>query len=260
MSNLPAKPPGGKLAVLTRSTAGNQAWAAYLHAHGIATYGLPGITTKKTRLTPVQIDLLRRVGQFDWLVFTSAAGVRYLLEQAKFHTVPLPEGRPKTAVVGEKTAAAALKNGLSVDFRPRTPNGHSLGLELPLPKNSSILLARSTIAGRDLPDLLRRRGASVAELPVYDTIPTSNTDENFNQLLQQSRIGWLVFASPSAVRAFSNRLSPALRKLAQTLPAIATGPTTAHALQAGDFQDIHVAPKPNAAAIAAVITSLSQAA
>jgi len=240
------------MVVLTRDEPGNAAWRRRLETHGLAIYELPCIVTAAADLTPNIEDTLSHIRDFNWLVFTSAAGVRYFLELMSGLGLPL---RALTgawiAAVGVQTADAIRSLGLPVTFTPSRGTAATLAQELKRVKSRRILFLRTSIGADEPIAILRGRSADVTDLPVYQTRPREDPDPGFYQLVRDRDISRLVFASPSAVQGFGLRLAtePVVLELAHELPVVAIGPTTAAAAEAAGFRQLHVAEQPSVSAI-----------
>ena len=245
--------PGNKRVVLTRSPAGNKTWAAHLATHGIPTYSLPTISTQRVRLTPELKRTFENLDQFDWIIFTSAAGVHYA--QA-LGASPTDAARPAVAVVGDRTAASARQAGWRINFQPSLADAATLAKELSPIEGRNIVILQTNIATDELAAALRRHGATVTNLAVYQTKLRSEYDPALSQLLAGGDVLCLTFASPSAVRGFTNRLTPADLALAMSLPAVAIGPRVAESLNQAGFANIHVAARPDVESIREAILAI----
>jgi uroporphyrinogen-III synthase len=251
----------GKLVVITRSVESNKPWIKYLKKQGAIPYPFPTIEIVPTKLTSEIKNVLKNIDDFDWVVFTSAAGIRSLKELIKKlatekSAIKISSARmPKIAVVGDTTAKAVRTAGYRVAFKPSTPSSAALAFELEPVRSRSILLLRTSIAPPDMRNVLIERGANVTELPIYTTVLRRDSDPKFEKLLMDGRIDFLTFASPSAVRGFFQRLSSlrsagrpyARTKLiarARTVPAMAIGPSVVTALTKAGFKDIRTAKEP----------------
>jgi len=238
----PGKSLKGKLIVLTRSTEGSAPWIKYLEERGARVYLFPAIEIAPVALTPKIKNILKNISDFDWVVFTSAAGVRALKELTATVKINIPRARaPKIAAIGVATAKAVRAAGYRVAFQPSTPSSAALAFELEPVRDRSILLLRTAIAPHDMHKVLTARGANVTELSIYKTVLRSDPDPKFEKLLARGRIDFLTFASPSAVRGFFKRVPPALRARARTLPAIAIGASVAASLRKAGFKDVRTA-------------------
>jgi uroporphyrinogen III methyltransferase/synthase len=218
-----------------------------MQSRGLKVYHLPCIEIQPTPLSPEIQDALEQFTAYQWAVFTSAAGVKRFAELA----VEAGLDRRKLtaawyAAVGNQTADALKFLGLVVKFTPSESNAATLARELKRVKSRQILLLRTSIAPPEAADILRRRGAHVIDLPIYQTLPVTEPDPGFTQLLREGSVSGLVFASPSAVTGFVQRLSdPVALELARDIPSAAIGPTVAATLSGHDFRAVRTAPRPS---------------
>ncbi len=140
---------------------------------------------------------LARVGEFDWVVFTSANGVRAVAERLQ-----TPGAEPRTfestkiAAIGPATARALAEIGLRVDFVPTKFLGEQIASELPVERGQRALLLRADIASDALERGLAARGVTVTNIAAYRTIVPS-TDK-----IDLSEIDAVTFTSSSTVRNF----------------------------------------------------------
>lgn len=239
------------LVVLTRDNSGNAAWRPQLERHGLSIYELPCIETAAAEPTPEIEQAFDHIKNFSWLIFTSPTGVRYFLELAATMGLPLRSiAGTWIAAVGLQTADALRSLGLPVTFVPSRQTAATLARELKKVKSRHILFLRTGIGAGEPVEILRSRSAKVTDLAVYQTIPLTDPDPGFNQLMRDGDIGRLIFASPSAVHGFTRRVSdPVVLELALETPAVAIGPTTASAASESGFRRLHTAQKPSVSAI-----------
>lgn len=200
--------------LVTRPGGADDPLVAELEGRG---YRVSIVPTVATLALPVEWPDL---GGFDWIVVTSAAGVKNL--------PAVPPG-PRWAAVGEATARALSTRGVSVDLVPAEANGLALAAAIPDPAGARVLLVRGSAADPDLPTELWRRGADVREVTAYTTIEgPEESAAGLRAALQQKDLAAVVFASGSAVRGFAKLGG------STALPAITIGPrTTAVARDAG---------------------------
>lgn len=252
-----SKPLDNKLIALTRDASGNQAWQPHLVALGARVYSLPTIETAPLPLSPDVANVARNLNRFDWLVLTSAASLRYLLEQASGSGGP-PLGSVKLAVIGPATAAAARQAELRVAFQPSHADSKTLARELDILPSGRVVWPHSTRAPQDLARILRSRGAEITEIPLYETRALETPDPEMNRLLQEKAVGCLVFASPSAAEGFGRRVSGESFRLAQTVPALAAGRGIAERLMQAGFTCVHTSDQPSISGIAGSLVRLLQ--
>lgn len=239
------------LVVLTRDSTGNAAWRAQLERHGLSIYELPCIETTAATPTPEIEQAFDHIKDYSWLIFTSPTGVRYFLELAATMGLPLRSiAGTWIATVGLQTADALRSLGLPVTFVPSRQTAATLARELKKVKSRQILFLRTGLGATEPVEILRSRSAKVTDLTIYQTLPVTDPDPGFNQLIRDGDIGRLIFASPSAVHGFTQRVGdPVVLELARNTPAVAIGPTTAQAATAAGFRRLHTAAKPSVSAI-----------
>lgn len=210
---------------------------------GAKVYHSTSLSTRQRRLTAREKETLRNLQSFDWIVFTSANGVRFLLEHLRSLSVPLRVlRRMKLCAVGSGTAETLRRSALPVHFTPSRYLTERVGEELHVAKGTRILLPRTEIATRALPRLLERRGASVAVVSTYTTRRVRRRDRELELLLRKGRIDYVLFLSPSAVEGFVGKLKDqTTRRALRDIPAIAIGPVTARAAARRGFREISAA-------------------
>lgn len=135
------------------------------------------------------------VPTYDWIVFTSANGVRYAWE----HAADALQHHPRIAVVGPATAAAVTARGGSVCVMAPVYVAESLADALGDVVGARILWPRGKEARSVLGQTWRARGAWVDECVVYATRPAP-LPSDAAALVHTVDIA--TFASPSAVRRF----------------------------------------------------------
>jgi uroporphyrinogen III methyltransferase/synthase len=134
---------------------------------------------------------------FDWMIFTSANGVRLFVEQLRAAGLDVRAlGPARLAAIGPATADALRALGLNVEVVPAKFVAEELAAALPADLRGQRVLLPGARERRDvLARALRERGAEVMDWPVYGTLPGA----------AQSLPGDLdaiTFASSSAVRQF----------------------------------------------------------
>jgi uroporphyrinogen-III synthase len=174
---------------------------------------------------------LRRLGRFDWVAFTSPRAVDLFVDRLSSLGIQEELAEPKFAAVGASTAAHLQRAGRRAEFVPGEYLTSALGEGLPRGRGKRVLLLRTDIAGREIVTRLRRRGFQVTDLVVYRTRSVRNGFDS----LDLEGADLLVFASPSEVRGFVDRIDQkAFDKIREKGTAACIGPVTARAaVQAG---------------------------
>lgn len=199
-----SRPLFGKRIVITRDAAGNDLFASRLTAAGAIPVRFDGIEIVDCSDTAGEV--LAQLGTFDWVIWTSANGVRHtfgaLYRMGRDARVL---GTARVACIGRQTADELERFGVRADMIPTRYTSRVLAEELTATHDMAgrrVVLLRSQIAGRDLADELSRAGAEVHDVGIYTVRPHRNpTDELITQI-QDGRIDWITFTSTSTVEAF----------------------------------------------------------
>ncbi len=190
--------------------------------------------------------------EFDWVVFTSANGVRAFQ--------PLVTDWPEStrvAVVGEATESAARQAGLAVSFKPKVANAKSLAEELPIEEGerrraARVLAPLAELAGPHIQDGLTARGADVTVVTAYRSVVPHHEAA---LLAAAAAADAVLLTSGSTVQ----RLVAVLGLAAVPSTVIAIGQSTA---DAAEHQGLKVAPIANphnqAGLIDALVRTLGQ--
>ena len=201
----------GQTIVSTRDAAGNAEFARKIidrggHPIEFATFAIKPLTESN-----VFVQTLSQLADYDWVVFTSPNGVRVFFDvMAALGKDARVFAANRLAALGAKTAAALAEYGIKADFVPTVFTGRELGAQLIALTNlhdKKILLLRSELATRDLPDVLDQAGAHVQDVPLYTAVPQVDDTTELGEQLKQGAVDWVTFASPSAARNFFEQIS-----------------------------------------------------
>jgi uroporphyrinogen III methyltransferase/synthase len=148
--------------------------------------------------------------QYDWLIFTSTNGVRFLwqrLEETSRDARALAGAR--LAAIGPVTSEALANRGLRADLVPERYVAEAILDEIGPMEGQRVLLPRADIARPALSEGLRQAGARVDEIAAYRTIPVSSYHAHrIRDMLAAGEIDVLTFTSSSTVRNFVSALDP----------------------------------------------------
>jgi uroporphyrinogen-III synthase/uroporphyrinogen III methyltransferase/synthase len=125
-------------------------------------------------------QVLKDIGQYDWVIFTSANTVRALAKRgAEIGAAVQPKANVKVAAVGEATAAAACEAGWSIALVPESYVAESLVTHAAgaIGAGNRVLLARAAVARDAIPDALRAAGATVDVVDAYRNVVPEGTAE-----------------------------------------------------------------------------------
>jgi uroporphyrinogen III methyltransferase/synthase len=178
---------------------------------------------------------LRRLGEFDWVVFTSVNGVQAFVRRCRELGL---DGRSlasvKVAAVGPTTAEALREAFIRPDLVPATFTTDALGkaiLAAGEARNKRFLLARADIAPPGLTEALRKAGAGVQEVAFYRTVRPEALPEEAVAALRGRGVDWITFTSSSTVSNFLALLGEQATALLEEVKFAAIGPVTARTLR-----------------------------
>lgn len=158
---------------------------------------------------------------YDWLIFTSANGVKMVMERMRaLGLEPGALAGVRIATIGPATAAALAQQGLFATLIPDEYIAESVAEALRRETErreeslvgKRIVLARAAEAREVLITELERAGAQVEVIVAYRTLPVEQSDERGHEviaLFRQRRLDILTFTSSSTVRYFMQWLSQA---------------------------------------------------
>lgn len=189
---------------------------------------------------------LRTLAEFDWLLFTSQNAVRAVEERRR--ALGLDScGSVRTlriGAVGPATAEAMKKFGLRAAHVAKSHRGLALAEELGEQLRARrVLLPRSNRASPDLPEALRRLGASVTEVIAYQTLPAGVAQDGKRGKAERVEADAILFFSPSAVEQMAEIYGrDCLVEMRELTVFAAIGPVTAAALRDIGIERVPVAP------------------
>jgi uroporphyrinogen-III synthase len=174
-------------------------------------------------------EALRRLDQFDWIVFASRHAVTPVLAQ-----VPTRPASLKVAAVGKATAQVLRQRGWEVDLVPDDSNAGALVSSFALVAQQGVRVLYPA-SSRALPMIakgLAQLGAVVTQVEAYRTDASAALDvADCRARIDRNEIGAVTFASPSAVIELERALGAEhFQKLLTQAPPVAIGPTTARVL------------------------------
>jgi uroporphyrinogen III methyltransferase / synthase len=198
--------------------------------------------------------VLDRLHDFDWIVFSSANGVRYFFQRwlerrlayspttpfraadkpllhpadkplavshAPQEVVPTPSQFPRVAAIGPGTADELARYGQRPDLVPGQFRAEALADALAADAaGKRFLLARAS-RGRDvLAEQLTAAGATVEQVVVYTSSDATEADPDVAALLRAGKIDWITVTSSAIARSLARLFGDDLRraKLASISP------------------------------------------
>ena len=181
---------------------------------------------------------INQLESYQWLLLTSINGVNCFFQRLHEKGLSSTDWAHLTTIsVGPKTAHAATKIGLKSDMIAKEYAAEGI-IELFSDrdlKQQKILLPRALKAREILPESLRRQGAVVDVVPVYETIFPPESAQLLNHLLNEKMIDIItVTSASSATNLVKHCHNPETLKSLKKIATACIGPITAEAAtQAG---------------------------
>ncbi len=184
-------------------------------------------------------EVIARVHEFDWLIFTSANGVDHFMARALSQLRDVRDLKgPRLCAIGPTTAERLAAFHLRVDTVPTENRAEAivdaLRGEGPV-DGARVLLPRADIGREALPEDLRQAGAIVEDVAAYHTIRESAPREDgpdIYKMLLEGDVDIVTFTSASSVRHFVTNLGEdQAADLLARVDVASIGPVTAEAAQ-----------------------------
>ena len=172
-----------------------------------------------------------RLAGYDWLVFTSANGVRFFLDRLTTKGRDLRAlGHLKLAAIGPATAEALAKVHLKADLVPATFRSEALAaLLLQNVSGRRILLARADRGRTVLKDELEQL-ADVDQVAVYHNADALALPESVTERITSGTIDWITITSPAITSRLHGLLTAdARRRVGREIRLASLSPVTTDA-------------------------------
>jgi uroporphyrinogen III methyltransferase/synthase len=233
----------GKRIVVTRARQQASDLVRRLADLGAECLEYPTIEIKAPQNPQPLKQAVANLSAYDWIVFTSVNGVSYFFEQLFAVGKDVRAlGHLKTAAIGPATAARLLEFGLTSDIVPETYRAESViaAFKKEKLKDQKILLPRAKEARPILPKELNKMGATVDEIPAYETLKAVENMDGLVQQLKDKQVDMITFTSSSTVKNFK-ALLPAkdFTALIQDVTIASIGPITSDTAKDLGF-DVHI--------------------
>ena len=233
------KPLLGRSIVVTRAREQASGLAARLTELGAEVIQFPTIAIRPLADMSDVDAAVAKLASYDWVIFTSVNGVRFFRERMQAAGLDARAfAACRVAAIGPATADAVKSMGILPDFVPDAYVAESVaeGLKAFGMDGKKVLLPRAREAREVLPEELRKAGAQVDVLPVYETVPETGNREAVLERLNQGTLSAVTFGSSSTVDNFFAQIPEAmLREHPETALAV-IGPVTAGTLGRHGFK------------------------
>jgi uroporphyrinogen III methyltransferase/synthase len=215
---------------------------------------------------------IEHVHDYDWLIFTSANGVKYFFSRLFEKGVDIRELKGiKVCAIGSKTEAAVNRFGLKVDMVPEEFNAEGLidafikevrsqesgvrsGNKNPeensspltphtsLLKGLKFLLPRAEVAREIFPEKVRELGG-IIDVPVaYRAVRPDYHGKRLKRFLKEGRITIATFTSAATFTNFREIMGEDADDLLKNVAIAVIGPVTAKAVKKAGLS-VHIMPE-----------------
>lgn len=215
------RPLFGQCVLVTRPAHQAHELAAPLRELGAEVLVQPAIEIQPASDPAPLIAAIRRIAEFDWLVFASANGVRHFLTRLLQVSDLRLLGNVKLAAIGPGTAEALHAFHLKADLLPDEFRAESLAKALG--KNAAgkrFLLLRASRGREVLREQLESAGGTVEQIVVYESRDAATASPEIAERLRAGRIDWITVTSSAIARSLASLFGEDLQraKLASISP------------------------------------------
>lgn len=211
----------GRRVVITRTRDQNSELRDKLETLGAEVLELPLISIVKSVEKDAVVEILSELGSYDWIVFTSANGVRFFFEDfLKGFSDIRALGLLRFACVGAATAREIRKYHIKVECMPETATGESLADALIATDSldsAKVIVVTGNLNRETLVKKLEAARAIVDRMPLYKTLKTDLSNNPVAEDFRQKGADAILFASSSAAQSFHDhtdelKLAPGAKK------------------------------------------------
>lgn len=211
------RPLAGQVVVVTRPAEELGAACRELELLGAEALGAPMVTIGGLRDHGPLDGVIAELSGYDWLVFTSARGVRSMLERIWATGRDLRVlGGLKLAAIGPATAEALAAARLRADVVPKRYESEDLAAELrDRVRGQRVLLARASRGREVLRQELEGVAARVDQVAVYEHEDAEALPEPIWERLEAGEVDWVVLTSSAIAARFGALAGPRGREWIQ---------------------------------------------
>lgn len=232
----------GRKIVITRTRTGNSALRGKLEHLGAEVVELPLIKVVPDVDRERLVDIIAELGTYDWIVFTSANGVRIFFDHfLRAYGDIRALGLLRFAALGDATISEIEKYRIKVECRPDVATADALADALigtDSLDSAKVVVVTGNLNRENLVKRLEDEAQAIVDtLPLYKTEKLDLSDSAAAHDFHENGADAVLFASSSAVEAFGShqqlmQLGPEAKK-----PLIGSmGPQTSASLEALDIE------------------------
>lgn len=227
------RPLFGKRVLVTRPAHQSDSVVEALERKGAKVVCQPAIEIRPADDRQPILDCIDRIGEFDWVVFSSTNGVEFfmreLLEQGDLRDL----ARCRLAAIGPATADCLKGFYLNPDVVPATFDADSLAASLmPAVAGKRVLLVRASRGREILHDELSRSAAGVEQVVFYESVDIERADPRISADMEQGLFDYVMASSSAIARSLVAMFGESLNRTR----LVSISPITSDALRAAGFE------------------------
>ncbi|WP_345784029.1 uroporphyrinogen-III C-methyltransferase [Synoicihabitans lomoniglobus] len=198
----------GRRVAITRTREGNSGLRAKLEHLGAEVIELPLINVVPDVDPTLLVEIFSELGTYDWIVFTSAHGVKVFFEQVMRAYADIRAlGLLRFACVGDATAREIEKYHLKVECRPEAATAEALADALIATDSldsAKVVVVTGNLNRDTLVAKLEQEGRAIVDLlPLYRTEKLDLSEHPAAHDFRDKGADAVLFASSSAAEAYA---------------------------------------------------------
>lgn len=226
----------GKRLAVTRASDQASELGGLLTARGAEVVELPLIKVSAAIEKETLADVLLELGGYDWIVFTSANGVRHFFREFNRIFDDIRSlGLLRFACIGDATARAIRELHLKVECQPATATADALADALIATgslDSAKLLIITGNLNRDTLVTKLEAARAIVDQLQVYQTEPNDLSADPAAADFRARGADAVLFASSSAVQSYASQSAALKLATGARRPLLGSiGPQTSETLK-----------------------------
>jgi len=251
------RPLEGRSILVTRPAERAQELVRRLEALGARVEARPTIALEPPRNREPVRAAIRRLGRYDWLLFTSPSGVEFFFKALRQEQTPFAAPRAGIAAIGAGTTRTLARHDLTVDLVAEESRGEGLAAALlaRIERGQRVLLVRPERAREVLPAMLRAAAVELDLVAFYRNVAAPGIDRIARDI-EADRFDVVVFTSPSTLLRLLERSGAELIQALGRAKTVAIGEVTADALGDAGLGVNGVASRPSVSGIVDAVCAL----
>ncbi len=223
-----------KKIIITRAQEQSSEAREIFRKNGAQVFDLPALVIGPPDDWAPLDEALKKISTFDWIVFSSANGVKNVEDRMKEIGLSLSKisNTIQIAAVGRKTAALLSDMDAKISFVPPSFVADSLVEYFPQnPKGLKLFIPRVQTGGRSiLSDSFKLKGAAVTEVAAYESSCPTDIPQKTVDALKSGKIDIIAFTSGktviNTVSLFKKYFGENWLKLMAKIQLVTIGPQT----------------------------------